>query len=197
MRRNLSLPEVVVCDEPKRWVMRLSFHPARRFSLVTRFLNSKSKQVDMKKSYSLPFAFLLTTIGCGGSGGSDSSSIAGSWVGEVEVKVSAGDPACEFFAGLYPISWRITPSSPSEFTVFDGEFAIGTAVAANSSSAATSEFNDVENHPPELSVHCLGNETVTMTLLSDSQLEWNYQGTAQCGTLDSCVYGGSGVLSRQ
>lgn len=151
----------------------------------------------MKINYTLAIAMLLATIGCGDSNGGGSSSIAGTWTGEVEVKVSTGDPACQFFAGQYPISWRLTPSSPTIFTVYDGDAPIGSASTLGSSAAAAIEFSQVENHPPELSERCLGSETVTMTLLSDSQLEWSYQGTAQCGTLDTCVYGGSGVLARQ
>ena len=146
--------------------------------------------------------FILTnSTGCGGGGRDDGSTsefnISGRWAGPAIVRVQQPESVCSFFGGSYPIDWTFAQTSPTTYDVFDGEFLIATAQVDSERSEATIDFSDVENHPPDADVVCLGAERITISQETETTLTWTYAGYADCGETTRCDYSGEAVLERQ
>ena len=142
----------------------------------------------------------MLTIGCGGGDGHDESTpelnISGRWSGPANVQVQQQDSICSFFGGSYPIDWTFTQTSPNTYDVFDGEFLIASAQVNAEQTEATIDFSDVENHPPESDVVCLGAERITLSRETEGTLQWTYDGFANCGAT-RCDYSGDAILEKQ
>lgn len=140
---------------------------------------------------------VIMSSACGGGGSSDESfSFSGTWSGNANVKIDAGDPVCSFFAGEYPISWTFDELSKGSYDVLDSGVSIGTMEVASGVDQGVIEFPGTHNYIPDADLDCHGSETVTITKVDESSITWDYKGAASCGNKPTCEYSGTATLIK-
>lgn len=135
---------------------------------------------------------------CGGGGSaSEKFDFNGKWKGEVVVQVDSGSSTCQYFAGQYPLEWTLAQRGQIDYNVLDGENLLGVAIGnSDLPTVLTLEFSQVENHPPDINDTCRGSETVRLSQSNQGDLEWDYRGSANCGSGGMCEYSGTGILIK-
>lgn len=141
---------------------------------------------------------VIMSSACGGGSSSDESSdFSGTWSGNANVKIDAGDPVCSFFAGEYPISETFTKLSNDSYDVLDSGVSIGTLEVSSGGDQGIINFPGTHNYIPEADLDCHGSETVIITKIDENSITWDYEGVASCGSKPTCEYSGTGTLLKE